>query len=337
MIYAKNQLKAYVNATDAQRADQYFCPSCSGKVILKRGALKVAHFAHCSHSCAAFSEGETNEHLAGKRLLVRMWQQVTPQVELEAYQADLRQRPDVLCNFTTGQSLALEFQCAPLSISQMIHRSTGYQNAHFKYLWLLGQRHYPQRNLTQQNAQFIRWHKNLGFYLIFLNPVYERFEVLYGIQMADLLPLKYLHFFARSVGQLTAFLHADHHIRYFPLTNAEKEKQREVLAYKIHQHDRQIYPAQNLCYQKRCSFAQKAQWAFSKTYFPPLYRQPAFLWKIFASSVKQDGNFQANKFLNQQNLFSMPFVEIQRFRQQEWENFNQKMRKIAFIPNCRYN
>lgn len=223
MLYAKDQKGAYVSAKKASKQGHYVCPSCSGTVCLKKGTLKIAHFAHKKKGCLAYSEGETAEHLAGKKLLAIWCQQFQCEVRLEAYQEELRQRPDVLCIFAQKQPLALEFQCAPLSLDEMVQRSYGYQQHHFKYVWILGRRHYPQKNLTQQIAQFIRWHHNLGFYLIYLDTVYDRFEVLYGIQMADLLPLKYMRFFAHDLKELVAFLHTDHHIRYFSLTTLEEE------------------------------------------------------------------------------------------------------------------
>lgn len=336
MLYAKQQGGNYVNAQDANRVEHYFCPTCRQAVILKRGELKAAHFAHREHGCSAFSEGETSEHLAGKQLLVKLWSQLDCQVELEAYQANLRQRPDVLCAFPDGHQLALEFQCAPLSVSQMVHRSAGYQTAHFKFFWLLGQRHYLRKHLTQQIVQFIRWHANVGFYLVYLNPAYQRFEVLYGIQMADLLPVKYFRFYTKSVPQLLHFFQTDHHVRYLPLTQRERNQQEQRLALKIHYRDRQIYAAQNFCYRHHWSFAETARSTLASSYFPPIYRHPPYLWKIFAKDlVNSSQSWQ--QVLTPKILFQLPFVKLGPVCAQEWQNFGKVMRKIAFSSNYRYN
>lgn len=339
MFYAKDQHGNYISAEKASKQSSYFCPSCLETVVLKQGQLKIAHFAHRKHGCYAFSEGETAEHLAGKKLLASWCYQFHWQVELEAYQEDFRQRPDVLCRFKDGHRLAFEFQCAPLTATAMFQRSAGYQQHNFKYVWILGRRHYPQRNLTQQIAQFIRWHHNLGFYLIYLDTVYERFEVLYGIQVADLLPLKYMRFFASNLKELENFLHTDHHIRYFRLTNSEQEKQIRHLVFKMHQRSRQIYSLQNMCYERRLSFIDLVKGVLTAEYFPPIYRQPAFLWKarfclLFPRNAK---NTSMKKFLNQHNIFIMPFVSLNQFCYSEWTEFQKMTGKIDFSQNYRYN
>jgi len=338
MLYAKNEQGIYINARNAKRSSTYFCPSCLQSVIVKRGTLKAAHFAHKKRGCVAFSEGETTEHLSGKELLASWCQQFHCQVELEAYQENLKQRPDVLCHFENYQ-LALEFQCAPLSLNEMVQRSYGYQNHGFKYLWILGRRHYPQYKLTQQTAQFIRWHKNLGFYLIFLDTAYQRFEVLYGIQMADLLPVKYLRFFAVDMVELAHFLHTDHHIDYFTLTDLEKRRQRTNIVKKMHNYDRQIYQIQNLCYENHLSFIEVVESVLTSTYFPPIYRQAAFIWKVkcYLALLKTKQTLTPLQVLNHHNLFALPFVCLDRITRREWDSFQKQMAKIDFTTDYRYN
>lgn len=64
----------------------YFCPGCHEKVFLKSGKVIQAHFAHFRHSnCSLFSEGETQEHLAGKKLLFEWFSNENIPCQLEAY------------------------------------------------------------------------------------------------------------------------------------------------------------------------------------------------------------------------------------------------------------
>ncbi|GBG95651.1 competence protein CoiA [Ligilactobacillus salitolerans] len=336
MLYAKNQTGALVVATDAYKNEKYFCPSCLGPVIVKQGNLKAAHYAHHSHSCHAFSEGETAEHLKGKKLLANWCAQLNWQVQIEAYQIDLRQRPDVL-GIHDGKRVAFEFQCAPLSAAEMQRRSSGYLKDGFSYLWVLGRRHYLKHRLTQQIAQFIRWHHNLGFYLIFLDTVYERFEVLYGIQMADLLPVKYMRFFARNLQQLTAFLHTDHYIRFFGVTQNERLKQKQSLLYKCRACDQQIYQAQEACYVNKISFATAAAQSIQTCYYPPVFRKPAFIWKVRAlancTSQKMLRQLAPSQILGTADLFLMPFIDISKVCLLEWERFVNQLENFAFHKN----
>ena len=342
MLYAKDARGNFVQAKKAGKHKQYFCPGCLRPVILKKGELKVAHFAHQKKSCLTFSEGETLEHLKGKELLVRWCAQMNFHVELEAYQKKLKQRPDVLCS-SNFQSLALEFQCAPLTVQQMVTRSAGYKRNGFKYIWFLGRRHYPSKKMTQQIAQFIRWHRNMGFYLIYIDTVYQRFEVLYGIQMGDLLPLKFMRFFAHSFSELVNFMHTDHQVRYFSITGIEKNQQIQNLIYRVHSCDRQFYQAQKCCYQQGFSFMHLAELMISDLYYPPIYRHFAFSWKIFAVLNKDEQMRKIDveqlslRFINQHNLFYLPFVDLTKFRLREWHNFLLLSAKIDFDSKYRYN
>lgn len=133
-----------------------FCPCCQSPVILKAGPQKIAHFAH-SHgtACHAFSEGESKEHLAGKRLL----QQFVPTAQLEVYLPELEQRPDLLAN-----QLALEFQCSPLSFSRFFDRTTGYLNNGYQPVWLFGKNLQPRKNWTVFQKACCQFTASLGFY-----------------------------------------------------------------------------------------------------------------------------------------------------------------------------
>lgn len=55
-----------VAARRAAKGDSYYCPGCQGRVILKRGDVREAHFAHSSDvNCAS----ETALHKIAKRLI----------------------------------------------------------------------------------------------------------------------------------------------------------------------------------------------------------------------------------------------------------------------------
>lgn len=70
MILALNARRQLVTAQNAARQELYYCPGCHAPVVLKRGQVVLAHFAHQPHAhCTTFSEGETAEHLTGKRQL----------------------------------------------------------------------------------------------------------------------------------------------------------------------------------------------------------------------------------------------------------------------------
>lgn len=144
MLLAKDELGNFVLADDYQRkkGKKLYCPGCSQKVIFKCGLEKIPHFAHCKNQeCQHFSEGETKEHLAGKRFL----QELLPEdTQMEAYLPNLAQRPDLL-----WRNLAIEFQCSSLSRQRFTERTENYLAQGYQPWWLVGRRFFPNKTCTQ--------------------------------------------------------------------------------------------------------------------------------------------------------------------------------------------
>ncbi|KAF1296389.1 hypothetical protein BAU15_12590 [Enterococcus sp. JM4C] len=135
------------------------CPSCNKPVILKKGDLKSAHFAHQKHSgCQPFSEGETVEHNTLKKTLFDWSDQ---QFALESYLPNLHQRPDLL-----SAHLAIEIQCSFLAQKRMIERTTNYVAHDYQVWWLLGEKLAPKshKKLTRLQRTFCGYHSQWGCY-----------------------------------------------------------------------------------------------------------------------------------------------------------------------------
>lgn len=149
MLVAMNQADELVLAdTTLSRTEEYRCPACQGAVHLKRGAVLRPHFAHYQkEACAVFSEGETAEHLQGKLQLAAWLEALNIPHELEAYLPALQQRPDLLVTTPTRQ-IAVEFQCSPIAIEQVVARTMGYLAAGYEVVWLLGEQFKYRRQLT---------------------------------------------------------------------------------------------------------------------------------------------------------------------------------------------
>lgn len=182
MLVAMNQADELVLAdTTLSREEGFRCPACQGAVHLKRGAVLRPHFAHYKkEACAVFSEGETAEHLQGKLQLAAWLKKLNIPHELEAYLPALQQRPDLLITTPTRQ-LAVEFQCSPIAIEQVVARTTGYLEAGYEVVWLLGEQFKYRRQLTAfQKACLtqVREHIVLFHYSV----AQKRLEYRYGFQ-----------------------------------------------------------------------------------------------------------------------------------------------------------
>ena len=48
MEFALNHCSVRIHAADANKQDEYICPLCHKKVVLRRGKVNIDHFAHLS-------------------------------------------------------------------------------------------------------------------------------------------------------------------------------------------------------------------------------------------------------------------------------------------------
>ena len=65
----------------AERGKTYYCPECHAPVILKRGAVKIPHFAHAPDTPCEYGRGEGMRHLLMKWHVGRLFSR--NQVEFE--------------------------------------------------------------------------------------------------------------------------------------------------------------------------------------------------------------------------------------------------------------
>lgn len=164
---------------------QFYCPQCQSKVILKVGEVVIPHFAHEQKtSCRdSFSEGESPEHLLGKRLLFNFFQNKGYAVKMEPFLRNLSQRPDLVVE-TQKMSIPIEFQCSPIPRHKFRERSEGYRLAGMEPLWILNT---PAKFIEQQNGigifqlskfheQFLLTTPNEGDLLFSLHPPTSTFH-----------------------------------------------------------------------------------------------------------------------------------------------------------------
>ena len=149
MLMAKMANQQLVTAShQLTKEDKYYCPACQKGVHLKQGAVMRPHFAHFkAEACAAFSEGETAEHLEGKVQLREWLECLNIRVEMEAYLPELKQRPDLLV-VTDERKVAIEFQCSGIAVEKVEERTRGYRQAGIEVVWVLGEQLAASKKLT---------------------------------------------------------------------------------------------------------------------------------------------------------------------------------------------
>jgi competence protein CoiA len=157
LLIAKNQTGETVYIGDLKQKeglrgckdDQYYCPLCNGKVMVKLGVQRISHFAHVqlSPTCAEY-ERETEYHLQAKKQLYHWVKKQCPNVELEVFLPELKQRPDLMFTFQ-GRTYCLEYQCSPISEEVFEKRTNGYVRNGLSPLWILGANRIQRKQTNQ--------------------------------------------------------------------------------------------------------------------------------------------------------------------------------------------
>jgi competence protein CoiA len=228
-----------------RQTERFYCPQCKSPVQLRVGELVIPHFAHRKDAACitSFSEGESQQHLNGKRLLYQFLTEGGKEVELEPLLNKISQRPDLLVKIGKTK-FPIEFQCSTIPITHLEERTDGYRRAGMEPVWIL---HTPAKfnNLPEgigifQFSKFQEWfivstslEENVLFTFNPLTQTFHYFSSLLHVAgqryigMHRVLPLEYQIFpFARPRAP------AENDIRQYGnlyVTQRQKDLQNRIL------------------------------------------------------------------------------------------------------------
>lgn len=252
-----------VLADEAKVGQQFTCPGCNQPVILKRGGIKVAHFAHKNANCNKLSENESQLHLSGKLALMQMAQELYPDTQVETIFADIEQRADV---YLPSAKIALEYQCSPIDQVSLQQRTQGYLQIGLQVIWILGNTYLKRKLTTQTLAKFARFDVNWGFYLLFWDAKVRHF-----VLWTDIVEVAGHYRYQQSSHQTYQELKQYHqqcqlhqpqiainqHIKQLESINSQIKLQKETLIFMVTQcyRDGKILPAcPIICHPKEAQF-----------------------------------------------------------------------------------
>ncbi|MFL0491392.1 competence protein [Bacillus sp. AFS054943] len=143
-----------------RKKERFFCVACGKEVRMKLGTQKSWHFAHKkANVCLAFYEAESIYHMHGKEVLYRWLKRQKFHVNIEHYLPEIQQRPDIFVE-RAGRKVAIEYQCANLSIEQLSKRTYSYWQAGIQVIWIIG-----GNQLKKQSAYWMKFSSFLAFSL----------------------------------------------------------------------------------------------------------------------------------------------------------------------------
>ena len=115
------------------------CPCCKGKVVLKNGSIRKAHFAHKNKDCGYFDyKGMSKWH--------RDWQSLFPQEQQEVRYKSKSTGEIHIADTVNAKDVVIEFQNSPIDIEEKLKRDTFYR----KIVWVVNAEKFRNKlNLTR--------------------------------------------------------------------------------------------------------------------------------------------------------------------------------------------
>ena len=143
MFYALNKDGQRIDAYEAKHDEKYVCPICHNPVILKKGLINVAHFAHESNECIDDWNYDMSEwHKRMQNCFPKDAQEVV------VCHHDKKHRADVLID-----DIVLEFQFSAITAAEFEDRNVFFRNAGYRIAWIFNLSQISDDNLYESDTK----------------------------------------------------------------------------------------------------------------------------------------------------------------------------------------
>lgn len=158
MFYAINSNGNRVNINDASTVEEYFCPLCKSKLVIKNGSVYAKHFAHNSHECFDNWNYDMSEwHQHKQSFFESEFCEVVVKHNGETHRAD------VLIDNTV-----IEFQHSSITADEFEKRTIFFINAGYRIAWVFDvTKQYISKSidyLNEDNDFLFRWKKPMEIF-----------------------------------------------------------------------------------------------------------------------------------------------------------------------------
>lgn len=121
-----------------ERVDKkYFCPICKNEVIIKKGSVRVPHFAHKSLTdCDIFGNDMTEWHRAWQKRFKLKYREIVLEWKEEISPFNLFKKGDKHRADILYKDYVIEFQNSPISSDEFDMRNIFYKGLGYKVVWI---------------------------------------------------------------------------------------------------------------------------------------------------------------------------------------------------------
>ena len=175
MEIALNENNERIYAQEAEKNENYFCPSCGGKVVLRKGKINTPHFAHKDCECTDswnYDMSEWHSRMQSRFPIEQREVVITHNGETH--------RADILCG-----KRVIEFQHSPISFDEICERNNFYTNAGYSIAWVFDlQSEWDSNAIDEYKRNVYRWKNPKRCLSAFDKPnAYSKNIVLYSYMM----------------------------------------------------------------------------------------------------------------------------------------------------------
>lgn len=129
MLFALDKDNNRIHIDSTKRSEDYFCPCCGSKMVLKMGDIKTHHFAHHSvNVCKDSWHYDMSEwHFNWQNMFPKECQEVVKVFDGEKHRADV---------LIEKHKIVFEFQHSPLAPEEFSERNDFYNKLGYKVIWI---------------------------------------------------------------------------------------------------------------------------------------------------------------------------------------------------------
>lgn len=133
-IRVQDNVKVFASNSDKAQGP-FLCPGCKHELVLRKGRIKVHHFAHMPPYHCQRGEGESDAHRKCKESIYKTLSQYNHVTSLDV-EADFGTViADIYC-VINNIPVAIEIQRSTLSVNEITKRTAAYEKLGIHVLWL---------------------------------------------------------------------------------------------------------------------------------------------------------------------------------------------------------
>ena len=151
MLFALDKDNKKVHIDNTIRGEDYFCPCCGSKMVLKMGDIRIHHFAHPSDSICrdTWHYDMTEWHYEWQNRFPMEYQEIVKTKDGQKHRADV---------LIESEKVVFEFQHSPLSPDEFEDRNSFYNSLGYKVIWVFDvEEQYQNEQIENYRSKLWSW------------------------------------------------------------------------------------------------------------------------------------------------------------------------------------